>query len=56
MRKYKHAATFALFTYIEIDAYRRLIPYHTGEYLVANFLFCLLAFWFAWEVLGYERV
>lgn len=55
MRKSRNAAIFALFAYIEIDAYRRLMPHHAAEYLISNALFCGLAFWFAWEVLGYER-
>ena len=50
MRRFKLTAALTLFAYIEIDAYQRLTPYHTGEYLVANFLLCLVGLWFAWEI------
>ena len=50
MRRFKLTAALTLFAYIEIDAYQRLTPYHAGEYLIANFLLCLVGLWFAWEI------
>ena len=43
-------AAILTFITLEIDAYQRLMPYHVGEYLIANFLLCLVGLWFAWEI------
>jgi hypothetical protein len=43
-------AAILTFITLEIDGYQRLMPYHAGEFLIANFLLCLVGLWFAWEI------
>lgn len=50
MPRFRSITTITLFAYIEIDAYQRLMPHHAGEFLMANFLLCMVALWFAWEI------
>ena len=42
--------TLAIAGSVEVSTFQRMSAHYMAEYLTANFLLCLVAFWFAWEI------
>ena len=50
MAKIKTITGFTVFLWVEVATFQRMSAHYMAEYLTANFLLCLIAFWYAWEI------
>ena len=50
MARIKTITGFSVFLWVEVATFQRMAAHYMAEYLTANFLLCLIAFAFAWEI------
>ena len=50
MAKIKTITGLTVFLWVEAATVQRMSAHYMAEYLTANFLLCLIAFWYAWEI------
>tara|TARA_Y100000593_G_scaffold58526_1_gene108731 strand:- start:136 stop:297 length:162 start_codon:yes stop_codon:yes gene_type:complete len=50
MAKIKTITGLTVFLWVEVATFQRMSAHYMAEYLTANFLLCLIGFWYAWEI------